>query len=172
MFFDDILVYSKDKDTHWKDLRAVFELMRDNFMFTKESNAVLLSIKWSTWGIISQLLEWRLTQVKLLQLRSGLFLKMLRSRGAFLGLAGYYRKFVKYYFIISKPLTDLLKKGAFNWSEAASQALSTLKQALVSSYSSCSWCSRFYQAVCCGNRCFQRWHWGCINAKQPPFGFY
>lgn len=37
VFFDDILVYSKNKDTHWNDLAAVFELMRTNSMFIKES---------------------------------------------------------------------------------------------------------------------------------------
>lgn len=53
--------------------------------------------------------------------------KELRS---FLGPARYYRKFVKNCSIISKPLTDLLKKGAFAWSESVQQAFIALKQAL------------------------------------------
>lgn len=55
--------------------------------------------------------------------------KELRS---FLGLASYCRKFVKNYSIISMSLTDLLKKGAFAWSELAQQAFIALKNALVS----------------------------------------
>lgn len=53
--------------------------------------------------------------------------KQLRS---FLGLAGYYRKFIKNYACISKPLTTLLKKGEFHWNEYAQHAFQLLKTAL------------------------------------------
>ena len=55
------------------------------------------------------------------------FMKQLRS---FLGLAGYYRKFIKGYAMISKPLTDLLKVGEFKWIETAQGAFVALKKAL------------------------------------------
>ena len=54
--------------------------------------------------------------------------KELRS---FLGLAGYYRRFVKHFGIISKPLTDLLRKGVvYVWTDSQDQAFSALKHAL------------------------------------------
>lgn len=52
---------------------------------------------------------------------------------SFLGLAGYYRKFVIQFVVITKPLTELLNKGnIFVWTKDQEVAFSTLKQALSS----------------------------------------
>lgn len=46
---------------------------------------------------------------------------------AFLGLTGFYRRFIKDYDLITRPLHDLLKKHAFEWNDAATSAFETLK---------------------------------------------
>ena len=49
----------------------------------------------------------------------------------FLGLISYYRRFIKHYGIITKPLTSLLKKGvSFQWTSDTQQAFEVLKRAL------------------------------------------
>uniref|UniRef100_A0ACD5WUZ7 Uncharacterized protein n=1 Tax=Avena sativa TaxID=4498 RepID=A0ACD5WUZ7_AVESA len=56
----------------------------------------------------------------------------LKELQAFLGLTGYYRKFIKHYAILSQPLSALLKKGGmFVWTDVTKAAFQVLKTALV-----------------------------------------
>ncbi|MCI74155.1 reverse transcriptase, partial [Trifolium medium] len=54
--------------------------------------------------------------------------KQLRS---FLGLTGYYHRFIANYASIAAPLTDLLRHEAFVWSDFAASAFTALKQAMI-----------------------------------------
>lgn len=59
-----------------------------------------------------------------------LVLRTVRAVREFLGLTGYCRKFIKDYSVIAAPLTRLLKKEAFSWTEVTIQAFDALKTTL------------------------------------------
>ena len=54
---------------------------------------------------------------------------------SFLGLAGYYRRFIENFSKIAKPMTELLKNGVkFEWSPACEEAFQTLKDRLTTAH--------------------------------------
>ena len=71
-------------------------------------------------------------QNKIEAIASWPLLKSAEDVRSFLGLAGYYRKFIKDFSLITAPLTDLIHKGVkFEWTSNQQQAFDALKQAMV-----------------------------------------
>ncbi|WVZ95116.1 hypothetical protein U9M48_040918 [Paspalum notatum var. saurae] len=131
VFFDDILIYSKSFDEHLHHLRLTFELLSKDQWFVKQSKCAFAqrSIAYLGHTVSAQGVATDPTKIDAItHWPSPQSAKELRS---FLGLAGYYRKFVRNFSIIAKPLFELLKKGAlFVWTTAHSSSFAALKHAL------------------------------------------
>lgn len=54
----------------------------------------------------------------------------LRALRDFLGLTGYYHKFIRGYALLAAPLTNLLKKDGFKWDDSSTLAFTKLKMAM------------------------------------------
>jgi len=129
VFFDDILIYNSSMVEHLSHVRAVLTLLHQHRLFVKKSKCEfgVQSIAYLGHVISAQGVAMDPAKVKAVedwpQPRSA------RAVREFLGLAGYYRKFVHGFGTIAAPLTALLKEG-FIWSDAAAAAFAALKKAV------------------------------------------
>jgi len=133
VFIDDILIYSKNEEEHAEHLRIVLQRLREHKLYAKFSKCDfwLREVQFlghiiSKDGVsvdpskIQDVLNWSApTSVPEIQ--------------SFLGLAGYYCRFVPDFSKIARPITELLKKGVrFNWDDKCEQAFQTRTKLLTS----------------------------------------
>ncbi|KAK8684186.1 hypothetical protein V6N13_040216 [Hibiscus sabdariffa] len=131
VFIDDILVYSQTEEDHDRHLHLVLQTLLKNQLYAKLSKCefwirevVFLGHVVSSEGIrvdpnkVEAVVNWKQP-------------KSLTEIHSFLGLAGYYRRFVSGFSKVATPLTKLLQKGVkYEWSDARQQAFEKLKEAL------------------------------------------
>jgi hypothetical protein len=128
VFIDDILIYSKNEEKHAQHLRIVLTRLREHQLYAKFSKCVFwmeeiqfLGHVLSSNGIVvdpskvKDILEWK-PPTTVHQVRS------------FLGLAGYYHRFIPDFSKLVKPITSLLKNDTkFNYSSRCNEAFEQLK---------------------------------------------
>lgn len=127
IFFDDILIYSLDWESHLSHLQQVLQLLTQHKLFAKFSKCHFGLDKVEYLGHIISQQGVAANPVKLQAILDWPAPKNATALRGFLGLASYYRRFVRNYASISSPFTDLLKKNQFTWSKQAQLAFQSLK---------------------------------------------
>jgi hypothetical protein len=131
VFFDDILVFSLDEDTHIQHLDEVFTILSTHHFFLKPSKGAFAQTQIDYLGHVVSKGTVAPDPAKVQAVLDWPVPKNLKALRGFLGLSGFYRKFIRNYASIALPLTSLLKKDAFKWISEAAVAFEQLKQALV-----------------------------------------
>lgn len=132
VFFDDILIYSTSMELHLWHLRKVLETLVQHQLFVKQSKCSFDQEQLEYLGHIVSKEGVSADDKKIEAMLHWPVPKSLKSLRGFLGLTGYYRKFIQGYGNIAKPLTNLLKKNNFKWNEEATKAFNSLKKAVTS----------------------------------------
>ena len=134
VFLDDILIVSETEEEHFHKLNQVFSRLAAAGLKVKLEKCRFLQEQVTYLGhqIDSQGLKTVQSKVDVVKhFPTPTSVEKVRS---FLGLTGYYRKFIKGYADIAQPLSSLLKKNAeFTWGPTQIKAFDTLKEKLTSS---------------------------------------
>ncbi|KAL4010684.1 hypothetical protein IC575_027695 [Cucumis melo] len=129
VFIDDILIYSKTEAEHEEHLHQVLETLRAHKLYAKFSKCEFWLKKVTFLGHVVSSEGVSVDPGRAVTNRLGRLIGEIRS---FLGLAGYYRRFVEDFSRIASPLTQLTRKGTpFVWSPACESSFQELKQKLV-----------------------------------------
>lgn len=132
VFFDDILVYSRTWTEHLQHLRNVLVILSHNTLFAKKSKCRFGVLQVDYLGHLISLDGVAVDPAKIKAVMDWPIPSSSRGVRGFLGLAGYYRKFIRGFGELAAPLTRLLTKERFIWTQEASTAFAQLKHALTS----------------------------------------
>jgi hypothetical protein len=132
VFVDDILIYSSDLAQHVDHLQQVFSILKENHLFVKRSKCSFAQTSLEYLGHIVSASGVSTDPAKITAVQNWPQPTNVKQLKGFLGLAGYYRKFIRNFSVISRPLSDLLKKNVpFVWNKYTEDSFHTLKLALV-----------------------------------------
>ena len=132
VFIDDILVYSRDEQEHEQHLKIVLQTLREKKLYAKLSKCDFWLKEISFLGHIVSAEGIRVDPVKIEAVVNWKPPRSVTEVRSFLGIAGYYRRFVQGFSVIASPLTKLLRKGVlFEWSDKCQNSFEQLKEMLV-----------------------------------------
>ena len=134
VFIDDILVYSKSKEEHDEHLRAVLEKLRENKLYAKYQKCEFWLDQVAFLGHIVSADGIKVDPAKVEAITNWSRPSTVTEVRSFLGLAGYYRRFVEGFSTIAMPLTQLTRKSnKFIWTDECEISFQELKKRLVTS---------------------------------------
>ncbi|GJU73268.1 putative reverse transcriptase domain-containing protein [Tanacetum coccineum] len=133
VFIDDILIYSKNKEEHEKHLKIILELLKKEQLYAKFSKCDFWLESVQFLGHVINNKGVHVDPAKVEAIRNWSAPTTPKEVRQFLGLAGYYRRFIEGFSLISKPLTKLTEKNKkYEWGTEEDEAFQTLKQKLCS----------------------------------------
>ncbi|GKA32480.1 putative reverse transcriptase domain-containing protein [Tanacetum coccineum] len=135
MPFDDILIYSKTREEHVKHLRLVLGLLKKEKLYAKFSKCEFWLREVQFLGHVINGNRIHVDPSKIEAVKNWKALRTPTEVCSFLGLTGYYRRFIENFSKIAKSLTILTHKcKTFDWGEEQELAFQTLKDKLCNAH--------------------------------------
>ena len=140
-FLDDVLVYSRTLKEHKEHLRRVLQILREHKLYAKLQKCSLVASEVTFLGHRVSRHGFTMETSKTQAINEWPRPRTVRELRQFLGLCGFYRRYIQFFSAICVPLSNLLKKkgdasvksnSKLDWNDDAERAFNTLKQAMQS----------------------------------------
>ena len=128
VFIDDILIYSKTEEEHKEHLKIVLQELREHQLFAKFSKCGFFEEKIQYLGHVVTKEGISVDLEKIRAIKDWPVPKDVTDVRSFVGITGYYRRFIEGFSKITNPITSLQKKGKkFDWNQKCEESFKKLK---------------------------------------------
>jgi hypothetical protein len=132
VYFDDILIYSRNESKHIDHIRQVLHVLRDAKLYGNLDKCTFCKDKVIFLGYVVSAYGVEVDESKIAAIKNWPTPLNVSQVQSFHGLAGFYRRFVKDFSTVAAPLNEFTKKGVqFEWDAAQQNAFDELKCRLI-----------------------------------------
>ncbi len=130
IYLNDILIMSKTKEEHCQIMREVLKTLRKHKLFLKAEKCKFEVLETEYLGVIISEGSIHIDPVKIQGIIDWPMPTKKKELQSFLGFTNFYRRFIKNYSKIVKPMTQLIGNDAWRWGKAQQEAFEQLKKQL------------------------------------------
>lgn len=132
IYMDDMLIFSKDLETHQKRTERILQRLRTHDLFLKPEKCVFETQEVEFLGLIVKPNQLEMDPGKLKGIRDWPAPTTVKGVRAFLGFGNFYRKFISKFSDLARPLNDLTRKDVtWNWTTECQTAFDDLKNRFI-----------------------------------------
>ena len=132
VYLDDILIFAESREHHDQLVRQVLQILRDNKLFLKPEKCSFAQTTLSYLGSIIGNGEIKMSPEKVSAVRDWPVPQVIKQLQSFLGFCNYYRRFIRNFSGIAKPLHELTGNADWKWEQPQQDAFDQLKEAICS----------------------------------------
>jgi hypothetical protein len=130
VYFDDILIYSKNPEEHVDQLRQELTVLQESQLFLNFKKCSFMTSSLLFLGYMVCLEGIHVDEEKVQSIQEWPAPKTVSEVWSFHGLATFYRRFIRDFSTIMAPITECMKKGKFQWGEETEKSFALIKEKL------------------------------------------
>ena len=132
IYLDDILIYTKTREEHRRVLKRVLEILQRNKLFLRADKCDFEQTKVEYLGVVISEGKIEMDPVKVSGVADWPTPRTRTELQSFLGFVNFYRRFIKDYSHIARPLFDLTCAKEWQWNDSAQSAFLRIKELITS----------------------------------------